>query len=130
MARLVKRIVAACVVVLPLGAAAMGPHAPFTPPAPRAAASSASGTAAAESAAGLRGVRLGSAPAALIDGTWITPGQPVRGARLATVRIDGALLRHPGGRTERLALFPTPAATSTADERSASTSTDSVQGPP
>ena len=109
MARLVKSIVVAGVVLLPLGAAAMGPHAPFAPPAPRAVASTASAATAAEAATGLRGVRLGSAPAALIDGRWITPGQPVRGARLATIRIDGAVLHHAGGRTERLALFPTPA---------------------
>lgn len=115
--------------LLPHWAAAMGPDAPFTPPASRSTTATAA-SAAAEPASGLRGVRLGSAPAALIDGHWIAPGQPVRGARLALIRIDGALLRHADGRTERLALFPKTTAPPAADERSAPPPTDFVQGQP
>lgn len=127
MAGPVIRVGAAALIALPLWAMAMGPDAPFTPPALRAMAANA---AAVELAAGLRGVRLGTAPAALIDGQWVAPGQPVRGARLASVRIDGALLRHPGGRVERLPLFPPQPATQPEDLPVASTTTDSVQGQP
>lgn len=127
MAGLLTRLNVIALALLPHWAAAMGPDAPFAPPASRAGAS---GAAIVEPASGLRGVRLGSAPAALIDGSWIVPGQPVRGARLAGVRIDAALLRHPNGRTERLALFPPPATTHSSDDRGASNSTDSVQGQP
>ena len=127
MAGPVIRAGVAALVVWPLWSAAMGPDAPFTAPALRATTAAAAAT---ELAAGLRGVRLGNAPAALIDGQWIAPGQTVRGARLAAVRIDGALLRHPGGRVEQLSLFPPQPASPQADLSNASTTTDSVQGPP
>lgn len=126
MAGPVIRAGVAALVAWPLWSAAMGPDAPFSAPAPRATTAAA----ATELAAGLRGVRLGNAPAALIDGQWIAPGQTVRGARLAAVRIDGALLRHPGGRVEQLSLFPPQSASPQADLSNASTTTDSVQGPP
>lgn len=127
MAGTVIRTGVAALVALPLWCAAMGPDAPFTPPSFRAIAAT---SAIAELAAGLRGVRLGNAPAALIDGQWIATGQPVRGARLASVHIDGALLRHPGGRVERLPLFPPQPASPPADLPNASTTHDSVQGQP
>ncbi len=127
MARLLSALGGLLLATLPLWAAAMGPNAPFTAPAPRSSTSAAERDA---PAPGLRGVRLGKNPAALIDGNWVTPGQAVRGAWLASVRIDGALLRHPGGRTERLALFPTTAADPAAHDRNASPPTDSVQGQP
>jgi hypothetical protein len=115
MARLVTRLGALIIpLLLPPGAAATGPRDPFTPPAASAASAPAATDAAPEAiVSGLTGVRLGSAPAALIDGTWVRPGQPVRGALLGAVRIDGAVLRHPDGRSEHLALFPTPASTGT-----------------
>lgn len=131
MAGLLTTFSTVALALLPHWAAAMGPDAPFLPPASRSTATAtAGGTDTAVAASGLRGVRLGSAPAALIDGFWIAPGQPVRGARLAGVRIDAALLRHSDGRTERLALFPPPAATPASDDRGTSNSTDSVQGQP
>jgi hypothetical protein len=114
MARAVTRVLAMlAAALLPQWSAAMGPSDPFTPPSRAVPATDASAMpeAAAAAANGLAGVRLGSAPAALIDGEWIVPGQTVRGARLAAIRIDGALLRHPDGRTERLALFPSPPST-------------------
>ncbi len=55
-------------------------------------------------AGGLRGVRLGQRPQALIDGQWVAAGQAVRGAQLVAVQADHALLRWADGRTERLAL--------------------------
>jgi len=89
------------------GSAAVGPNDPFTPPAPAAPAVQASEAVTAPVVAtGLTGVRLGRLPAALIDGEWFSPGQTVRGARLAEVRLDGALLRHADGRIEHIALFP------------------------
>lgn len=88
--------------LLPAWAAAVGPLDPFTPPSPALASA---GVAAAPTS-GLSGVRLGHRPAALIDGEWFSPGQTVRGARLTSVRPDGALLRFADGRTEHVAMFP------------------------
>lgn len=110
MARVVKagwRAAPALLLALwPAWAAAVGPLDPFTAPAPTLPADSTS----APPTSGLTGVRLGHQPAALIDGAWVSPGQAVRGARLASVRPDGALLRFADGRTERVALFPVSAA--------------------
>jgi hypothetical protein len=118
MARAVTCLVTRLVVLfaaalLPLAAAATGPRDPFTPPAGAASAPAAADASAEPAISGLTGVRLGSAPAALIDGSWIRPGQPVRGALLGAVRIDGAVLHHPDGRRERIALFATSASAST-----------------
>lgn len=129
MAGFLTRRSAIVLALLPHWAAAMGPDAPFTPPASRSTTAAAAADAV-ESASGLRGVRLGSSPAALIDGSWVSPGQPVRGARLARIHLDGALLRHADGRTERLALFPAPATPAAAHDRNTSPPTDSVQGHP
>jgi hypothetical protein len=104
-----------------LPAQALGPAAPFTPPA-AVAPSAAIGPAAAASAPtvdlsgsavgaepgsptlpGLAGLRLGKTPMALIDGQWWRPGDRPRGALLAAVNNNGALLRHADGRTEQLA---------------------------
>jgi hypothetical protein len=103
-----RRLIAALsLALLPVWSAALGPKDPFTPPLP--AASTAPGDDSSTTpvvVTGLRGVRLGRQPAALIDGEWVGPGQTVRGAKLADVRLDGALLRHADGRTEFIALFP------------------------
>ncbi len=102
--------------LLPPGVQAVGPQAPFTPPAPPARPAAApmaaplpAGAASdAESAAappGLVGLRLGNAPAALIDGTWVRVGQTVRDARLIEVLPSAVRLRHADGRLETVALF-------------------------
>ncbi|HEY6356200.1 MAG TPA: hypothetical protein VIY30_17080 [Burkholderiaceae bacterium] len=90
-------------------ALAAGSDDPFTPPVRASATSESTGLPSA--AGGLSGVRIGTLPAALIDGTWIRPGQTVRGARLEDVRVDGASLRHPNGRLEHLTLIATSATT-------------------
>ncbi len=102
-----------------LPAWALGAAEPFMPPRRQAAASAAltasaqlaAGAAAlpdqpadTAAASGLRGVRLGQRPQALIDGQWVAAGQAVRGAQLLAVQADHALLRWADGRTERLAL--------------------------
>jgi hypothetical protein len=93
-------------------ALALGPQAPFTPPA-ATAASAATATPAdraagpAADAAGLTGVRLGPGLAeALIDGRWWAKGSSPRGARLLLVRHDSVRLRHADGRLEELFLHP------------------------
>lgn len=109
MVRAVMGLVAGALLAAP--AAAMGPDDPFTPPG--RVRLQAQGPAL-RSPAALTGVRLGPAPAALIDGEWVAPGTPVRGALLLRVQRTGADLRHADGRIERLALFsldnPPPAA--------------------
>jgi hypothetical protein len=96
---------------LPTAAWSLGPAQPFMPPAPAAAASAAETTADAEPAVhGLAGVRLGKAPAALIDGLWLRVGEPVRGATLQRIEAQRVWLRHADGHTELLALYPLPTA--------------------
>jgi len=84
----------------PAWAAALGPAQPFQPPSP------AQGHAAEAQpqTAGLTGVRLGTAPAALIDGTWVALGASARGARVAEVHPRHVLLRYPDRRAVRLAM--------------------------
>lgn len=121
------RALAGCGVVaaalLSLDAAALGPKDPFTPPG-RVSDAARSGELAAVAATplvvGLAGLRLGHTPAALIDGEWISVGAGVRGARLHSVSMRGATLRHPDGRMERLALYPEssqPAAAAAQNDR-------------
>lgn len=109
MVHAVMGLVASALLAAP--AAAMGPDDPFTPPGRMRL--EVMGPALRLPAA-LTGVRLGRAPAALIDGAWVAPGSPVRGALLLRVQRTGADLRHANGRIERLALFsldnPPPAA--------------------
>lgn len=100
MVRAVMGLLAGALLAAP--AAAMGPDDPFTPPG--RVRLQANGPALRLPAA-LTGVRLGRAPAALIDGEWVAPGAPVRGALLLRVQRTGAELRHADGRIERLALF-------------------------
>jgi hypothetical protein len=83
---------------------AIGPTDPFTPPGRSHAVASQDKTQATMGA--LAGVRLGTRPAALIDGEWIALGQSVHGARLVGVRMQDITLQHADGRIERLALFP------------------------
>ncbi len=107
--------------LLATAAAAMGPGDPFTPPG--RVRLQAQGPALRLPAA-LTGVRLGRAPAALIDGEWVPLGASVRGAQLQRVQRAGAELRHADGRVEWLALFslhnPPPAADVAASDHSAS----------
>lgn len=104
MARLVTLIGAAAMLSATLQpAVALGPADPFTPPGRGQLASQAGGQA---PVGALAGVRLGTKPAALIDGEWIALGHSVRGARLAQVRAQAVTLQHVDGRLERLALFP------------------------
>ena len=93
--------------VLALAAApslALGPTAPFTPPARTAATGDATPSADAPVAdtGGLTGLRLRNHPMALIDGQWLRIGDTVRGARISAIRADGAWLRHADGRNELL----------------------------
>ncbi|MBE7426540.1 MAG: hypothetical protein HS106_10915 [Ideonella sp.] len=88
-----------------LPAHALGPQAPFAPPAATSAAAT-SPIATEPEPTGLTGVRLGTPPQALIDGRWHRLGEPVRGARLSAVNRRGATLRHPDGRRELLWLLP------------------------
>lgn len=89
---------------------ALGPSAPFTPPAtPQQAASAPADRAlpaAAAGTSGLAGVRLGTPAQALIDGRWHRAGDAVRGARLVAVTRTGVTLHHPDGRAEQLFLLP------------------------
>lgn len=103
-----------------LPAHALGPWAPFTPPAApsestdaptidpsRSATTPEAVSAAAPTAmsgpAGLSGLRLGKTPMALIDGQWWRPGDRPRGALLAAVQPGGAPLRDADSRIEQLA---------------------------
>jgi hypothetical protein len=88
-------------------ACALGPSAPFTPPAAAASAPAidSAQTAAAADASGLAGVRLGATPQALIDGHWHRAGDAVRGARLVAVTRHGVTLQHPDGRVDQLFLL-------------------------
>ncbi|MCW5632063.1 MAG: hypothetical protein KIT17_01895 [Rubrivivax sp.] len=97
-------------------APALGPRAPFTPPAtapaesstalPGDAPSATGGAPAAADAAALAGVRVGRLSMALIDGQWWPLGSRPRGAVLVAVTSQGAWLRHADGRREWLALNP------------------------
>jgi hypothetical protein len=81
---------------------AMGPADPFTPPGAAAARKAEAGQAA---ALRLAGIRLGRAPAALIDGQWVAVGAAVGSARLMAVQPLRAELRHADGRREWIELF-------------------------
>jgi hypothetical protein len=123
MVRAVMGLVAGA--LLAASAAAMGPDDPFTPPGRvRLQANGA----ALRLPTALTGVRLGPAPAALIDGEWVAQGAPVRGARLLRVQRKGAELRHADGRIEWLALFsldnPPPAADPAASDPAEATLRD------
>jgi hypothetical protein len=121
------RAALAAAALLHATAHAVGPKDPFTPPgrAPvvvpdvRGSATSTAGH------SGLTGLRFGRKPQALIDGEWVALGQTVRGARLARLRPQHALLVHPDGREERLSMFPadTPASAA-ASAASAASSAD------
>lgn len=93
---------------------ALGPDRPFAPPNARLP-NTANSDAPPAPAGHLGGLRLGSTPAALIDGRWVPIGGTARGARLKDIQPPYALLQHPNGRLERLALdgtrdgAPTPA---------------------
>jgi hypothetical protein len=102
------RVVMLLCAVLPTAAWSLGPAQPFLPPAPEAASSATDPTANAELGHGLAGIRLGKAPAALIDGHWLRIGQPVRGATLQRIDAQRVWLRHADGHTEPLALQPGP----------------------
>lgn len=100
---------------------ALGPAAPFTPPAEAGtpAASTAAISSAPAEITGLAGVRLGTPPQALIDGRWHRPGDTVRGARLHAITRHGATLQHPDGRSERLLLWPLARGAAPAPEENA-----------
>lgn len=103
-------LAAALLVAWPLGAGALGPTAPFTPP--RASATSmplTDSTSALATRVGLAGLRLGPHPLALLDGEWRQPGDSVRGARLTQLDSRGVTLMHPDGKRERLWLAAPPA---------------------
>lgn len=103
-------IAAALLLAWPVGADALGPTAPFTPP--RAGAASmppADSASALPTRVGLAGLRLGPRPLALLDGEWRQPGDSVRGARLTQLDSRGVTLMHPDGKRERLWLAAPPA---------------------
>ncbi|MBL8323633.1 MAG: hypothetical protein JNJ89_01615 [Rubrivivax sp.] len=68
-------------------------------------------TASAPDGDAVAGVRLGGgAPMALIDGQWWRLGGQPRGARLASITLQGAWLHHSDGRRQFLPLLPPPPA--------------------
>ncbi len=81
---------------------ALGPAQPFAPPAKLSANDGAAALALATN--GLTGLRLGSRPAALINGEWLHIGQTTRGAKLISITQQQAQLLHPDGRSETLLL--------------------------
>ena len=91
---------------------ALGPQAPFVPPNRAVVLSGAAEDPRAQALAhrGLSAVRMGSRPQALIDGQWVRPGEPVRGARLLRLAPNHVVLQMADGRTERLPLFMPPPA--------------------
>lgn len=119
-ARRLPALAAGLLPLLPLLAQGAGPSAPFSPLPPAqaparalpGAASAALGPAEAASAADatrtrLTGLRTGTRPQALIDGQWLAVGDRQGLAVLQAVDAQGAWLRHPDGRLERLALLGT-----------------------
>ena len=145
MAVAVKTLLAATLLLAaatPAPAPAMGPAAPFTPPAAvnpvsaatatataAAAAASASSSSSAATASGatsaapavgsgsegLSGLRLaGAGSAALIDGRWWPLGSQPRGARLVAVQRQQVQLRHANGQLEWLPLNPAASLTTSA----------------
>jgi hypothetical protein len=98
---------------------AMGPADPFTPPGAAVARKAEAGQAA---ALRLAGIRLGRAPAALIDGQWVAVGAAVGSARLLAVQPLRAELRHADGRREWIELFLREAAPNPAPEPADDTS--------
>jgi hypothetical protein len=100
----------------PWPARAIGPAHPFAAPSLARAGSGHDDDTPAPRASRLGGLRLGAAPAALIDGQWVALGaRSSSGARLQEIQPPYAVLRHPDGRSERLVLdsrqpgTPTPA---------------------
>ncbi len=86
---------------------ALGPMAPFTPPAPTQAASEAAPALEQINSVGLTGIKLGRQPHALIDGSWVTQGAKVReDAVLIAIERYAVRLKHPDGKVERLSLSP------------------------
>lgn len=103
-----RALIASCLVCLGWSgpALALGPAAPFTPPA--VALSDTSDTALASPVTqGLSGIKLGRRPQALIDGAWVAPGASVRdGAVLTAIDRRSVQLRHADGTLEELLLSP------------------------
>ena len=87
---------------------ALGPSAPFLPPA--MAASVVGEPSAAEAVAfggGLAGIKRGRSPGALIDGRWVAQGGMVRdGVVLGAIERQAVQLKHADGTVERLVLSP------------------------
>lgn len=100
-----------CLALLTLAASnaahALGPAQPFTPPA-AVRGDAADPALPPPATARLGGLRLGAAPAALIDGQWVGLGARIHGARLQHIEPPYAVLQHPDGRLERLALAARP----------------------
>ena len=111
-------------------AGAIGPRDPFTPPGKEAVVVvpplESLSTVAPPVGAGLTGMRFGARPQALIDGEWVAVGKTVRGARLARLLPQHAVLVHPGGREERLPLFPIEAPSSPASAASSPDTSEPV----
>ena len=111
MVRLVSLATGTVLAAVPAATLALGPQAPFTPAPERGSAAAAAPAAttpgAALPATGLSGVRLGSAPMALIDGHWWPPGSSPRAdLTLVAIRETGVGLRHRDARLEWWALHP------------------------
>ncbi|RZI86795.1 MAG: hypothetical protein EOP38_00415 [Rubrivivax sp.] len=85
---------------------ALGPAAPFEPPAPQAASDAAPAQGAVK-ASGLAGIKFGHQPQALIDGAWVARGATVRDdALVLSIERQAVQLKHADGRVERLVLSP------------------------
>lgn len=106
--RLTAWVCAVAPLALPGPASGLGPAQPFAAPAAQRGVASPGDAASERPNAQLGGLRGGAAPAALIDGQWISVGAPVRQARLHDIQPPYAVLRHPDGRLERLALGSHP----------------------
>lgn len=88
---------------------ALGPSAPFLPPAMAASGTGAPSVAegVAFGASGLTGIKRGRSPSALIDGLWVTQGGMVRdGVVLLAIERHAVQLKHADGTVERLVLSP------------------------
>lgn len=121
----------------PIGAAAMGPGAPFAPPKLVAAVAAPASSAAAFDSHGsllpsvavaapvLTGIRRGQIARALIDGQWLAIGERVGDKQLLSIDSLQVTLQGKDGRREVLALTST--APTTAVVAAATSANDSKQ---
>lgn len=103
-----RALIMALLLTTTSSARALGPSAPFLPPAMAASGvvepSAAGGVV---DSSGLTGIKRGRSPGALIDGRWVTQGGMVRdGMVLVAIERHAVQLKHADGTVERLVLSP------------------------